>query len=187
MQFFEKFIGDYQMRVAEEARRRVMAMGKSKVEDDAAIEALKKELQFGTVGVEWDNLVALPDYKERQVRQSGPFGIEETTVPVYSFELPYRGDSSLLSFHGSSHRLWSFEANVRNDKIQFEIMGADKAKLDSIKNNFSYDLENLLKDVPHTNGAIADAVDRARNERLTQLASNQDGLSAFGVPVKEAE
>jgi hypothetical protein len=187
MQFFERFMGEYEMNVAEEVRRRVMDMGKSEVEDDQTIEALKKGFQFQTVEVDWDKLVALPDYTEKQVRRSGPWGVEHVTIPVYSFELPYEGDARLFGFHGGNHRLWSFEADVHDGKIHFEIQGADKAKLDSIKSNFSFDLEHLLKDVPRINGAVTNAADNARNERLKRLESSQDGLSAFGVPVKGAE
>lgn len=185
MNFFESFIGDYEMNVAGQIRPRILRMSRAQIE--TGLEPLKKGFQFGTVEVDWNGLVALPNVREVKSHRGGPFGVEEVSVPVYSFELPYKGDERLFRFYGDQHRSWTFDADVQDGVIQFEIQGADKTKLDSIRQNFTFNLEHLLKHIPHINEIVTNTVDNASQERLRQLESSQDGLSAFGVPVKGSE
>lgn len=186
MRFFERDLHEYERAVVHELQEKINRMGEAEIEDDRLFQQLKDEYQLSNVEIDWDGLVALPGHREEH-RLIGDsfFGPQEITEIIYSFEVPYKGDKHSFTLRPSTRRLWSFEARVDERIITFEIAGADKARLHSIRDNLSHDIGNLNSELPRYNASVTQALTDQRERRRGRLAQNQSGLDVFGVPIKK--
>ena len=186
MQFFERDFHEYERAVVHRLQQKISAMSDAEIEDDGVFEQLKDEYRLKGAEIDWDSLVALTNHREeRQYVRDSHFGPQEVTEVIYSFEVPYKGDRILFTLRPSTRRLWSFEAKVDEQAITFEIVGADKARLQRIRDNLSHDIGNLSTEVSGYNSSVEQILVSARERRREQLAQNQRGLDVFGVPIKQ--
>lgn len=183
--FSDMPIGLYQQQVASELHKQVMRMSESELVD-AESGKLAKGRQFVPLAIDWDSLVALGQH-ERVSRAHDSFFDEEQDVveAIYSFEVPYRGSRSLLDLQPSNSKRIALEPGVNDHSIIFEIVGADKPQLERIKDFLNQNVAALNSELGAFNQTVETAIKQAVEARKEQLKKNDEGLAAFGVPLKE--
>lgn len=112
---------------------------------------------------------------------------------VYTFHLPFSGDSWLLKVRASTFSLSAPHIKVTGKEIQFEIINFNK-KADAIKREADQIVKqiitqnkNLEKDVAAFNKSLESYLREAFNARKKHLLEKHDTISAIGVPIRNAK
>jgi hypothetical protein len=183
--FSDIHIGLYQQRVASELYDKVLRMNETELAE-AESGNLAKSSRLAALTLDWDSLVSLGQKERRSSVYDLMFGEDEELVEVvYSFELPYEGSEILFSLQPSESRQLTLEPSVNSHAIVFEIVGSDKTRLERIKDFLNQNVNALNNELGAFNQAIEVAVKQAVAIRKEQLKKNNEGLAAFGVPLKE--
>ncbi|MDB5166912.1 MAG: hypothetical protein JWN26_57 [Candidatus Saccharibacteria bacterium] len=175
----------YQQQRAGDVYKRVMRMNKGELEE-AESGTLARSMQLTPLKLDWDSLVSLGQREKRSKAYDSIFDEEREIVePIYSFEVPYSGSGVLLGLQPSTSNQLRVDTSVGDDTIAFEIVGADPAQLNRIKEFMNQNAGALNSELGAVNEAIETAVQQAVAARNEQLQKNDEGLAAFGVPLKE--
>ena len=179
----------YSQQAFGEVRERAQHLTATDLSDEqGAVATLVAQYRLDKIDVDLDKLVALPGHREEEAFRSDFFGDRQRTVtPIYTFELPYTGSSDLWRISPSSSRLIHLEADIRSSKLSFEIRGADKSRLDQIKDGIQINIGNQSSEIAGYNSQLEDAAKQAVSRRSQELQQHDDGLNAFGVPVKSGD
>jgi len=179
----------YSQGVFERLRTQIQGMSSGRFENtDELINGLATGCRLTELDIDWDSLRVLPSPREEESSYTDAFGDRLRTVtPVYTFEVKYSGSSALLSIGPSSSRLIRLEADILDDKFRFEIKGSDKSRLEQIKEGIKFNVESQRKEVGSFNGELETTIRVAVERRKQQLGEHDQGLNAFGVPVKESD
>jgi len=188
IQLFEVPFFHYSQDVLSNLRSKIQRTGREElVDEDAFVEKMSSSHKLVEVSVDWDSMVALPDHREEESTYRDAFGDTRRVVtPIYTFEVNYSGSSKLLEICPSSSRVVQIEVEVSSDKFTFEIQGDDKGRLEQIKDGIKINVNNLNKELGNFNSQLEAAVRNAVDQRKQELAKHDEGLSAFGVPIKSS-
>lgn len=111
---------------------------------------------------------------------------------VYTFHLPFTGDSQLLKVRASTYNMSSPRIMVAGQEILFEIINfnkqadAMKREADNVVTQLRSQNQYLTDDLTKFNGSLAARLNQAFDARKTQLLKKHDVISALGIPVRKA-
>lgn len=111
---------------------------------------------------------------------------------VYTFHLPFSGDSQLLKVRASTYSLSAPRIRVERQEIQFDIINfskeaeAIKSEADGIVNQLASQNQNLTNDIVKFNRSLEAQLSQSFDARKEQLLKKRDLVAALGVPVRKA-
>lgn len=154
-------------------------------EIESLAEQLKSEYTLKELSLEWDSMTVLPKPREEVTFERDVFGDEvRIATPVYTFEVPYSGSSELFDICPSTSRMARISAITHGGKLTFEVHGADKARLEQIKDAVQINVANQSSEVSAHNREVERIVGVAIEQRKEEINKQEDGVNAFGVAIK---
>ena len=126
---------------------------------------------------------------------------------VYTFHLPFTGDSQLLKVRASTYSMSAPRIMVAGQEIRFEIINfnqqadAIKREADNVVTQLRSQNQRLTNDLTKFNGSLDEAATRRKkisnqcmlpqlnqafDARKAQLLKKHDVISALGIPVRKA-
>lgn len=111
---------------------------------------------------------------------------------VYTFHLPFTGDSQLLKVRASTYSMSAPRIMVVGQEIRFEIINfnqqadAIRREADNVVTQLRSQNQRLTNDLTKFNGSLEAQLNQAFDARKTQLLKKHDVTSALGIPVRKA-
>lgn len=111
---------------------------------------------------------------------------------VYTFHLPFSGDSQLLKVRASTYSMSAPRIMVAGGEIRFEIINFSqnaetiKREADNIVSQLISQNQHLSRDLGKHNNSLEAQLSQAFDARKEQLLKKHDLISALGVPVRKA-
>lgn len=111
---------------------------------------------------------------------------------VYTYHLPFSGESDLLKVRASSYSMSAPRIMVTGQEIKFEIINFDKGpeaikqEADRTVNQLVGQNKNLTNDLNKFNQSLEQVLSKAFNDRKNQLLKKHDLVSKLGVPVRKS-
>jgi hypothetical protein len=112
---------------------------------------------------------------------------------VYTFHLPFSGDSQLLKVRASTFSMSAPRILTTNQEIQFEIINFNqqaeriKQEADRVVSQIISQNQHLTNDITSFNGALTSQLSQAFDARKEQLLKKHDLISALGIPIRKAK
>lgn len=182
--FFITPFHEFEEKSLQRLREQISHANELDIADTEYLEKIISTFTLGEVEINWQSLCVNQKPREVIKNTQGYYGDERVNVAIYTFEVNFTGDKKLFSLQPGNRRVWSFEAQLIDDKIIFEIEGSDKAVLDRIKENMAHDIPQLNSHVAPYNSRMVAAAQRTFEVRNKQLQAQTDGVNAFGVPIR---
>lgn len=188
-QLFTRPFYDYRQSVLKHIRDEISRAGQATIDDvDGLTVRILQENKLTGLNVDWDSLVVYPEHREEKTYERDILGDTiEHVKPVYKFEVKYSGSRELLYICPSQSRTINHDFDVQDEKIIFEIKGDNQSRLDQIKAGIQANIDNQARELSDLEAGVKETITASIAQRQQELRKHADGLTSFGVPVKDSE